>query len=191
LTHASSRSTAAAALRRRDRSAGQSVVEFALVVPILLFMLIAIADFGRFYTSAVAIESAAREAADFGAFDRAHWDPGNITTFTLPEMERRACVAAAGSHLQDYASSDPTNATCTNPSMSCTLEWSGGSASCATSAGMVGSTACYSDPMPDPACVVHVRLDFDFHTILGIGPLPSTVHLVRDSRFRVSQLAPP
>ena len=55
------------------RQAGQSVTEFALIVPILLLLLIAISDFGRFYASAVAVEAAGREAADFGAFDASNW----------------------------------------------------------------------------------------------------------------------
>ena len=81
-------------------------------------MVIAIADFGRLYTSAVAVESATREAADFGAFNRSYWLPSNVDV-TIAEMERRACVAAAGSHLQDYATIDPVNnTTCTNPGCS-------------------------------------------------------------------------
>ena len=78
---------------RRHRPRGQSVVEFALVVPLLLLVLIAIADFGRFYTSAVAVESAAREDADFGAFDASNWTPANAST-TTGLMQQRACVAA-------------------------------------------------------------------------------------------------
>lgn len=181
--------------RRRIRAfeRGQSVVEFALVVPILLMMVIAIADFGRIYTSAVAVEAAAREAADFGAFNRSYWLPSNVDV-TLAEMERRACVAAAGSHLQDYSTTDPVNhTTCTNPTFVCTLEHGGSSTPCAGSGGFVGGFDCsasISDPMVDP-CTVHVRLDYDFRTILGVGPLPETLHIGRDSRFRVSDLAPP
>src|SRR5690348_3632871 len=102
MTPASQRLRAATAASERHRRAGQSVVEFALVVPVLFFMVILIADFGRLYTAAVAIESAAREAADYGAFDANHWSsssPSNITA-TLAEMQKRACTAAAGSHLE-------------------------------------------------------------------------------------------
>jgi len=63
---------------QRRRHSGQSVVEFALVVPVLLLILLAIADFGRMYTSAVAVESAGREAADFGAFDATYWNTTNL-----------------------------------------------------------------------------------------------------------------
>jgi len=167
-------------------------VEFALVAPLLLFMVIAIADFGRLYTSAVAIEAAAREAADYGAFMRNQWAPVNVDV-TIAEMERRSCVAAAGSHLQDYVSTDPDNDTCTNPTFACSLEHGGSSTPCTGSGGMVGGFDCSAqilDPAVDNPCTVHVRLDYDFHTILGIPPLPTSIAIGRDSRFRISDLAP-
>jgi hypothetical protein len=173
--------------RRRTGARGQSVVEFALVVPVLLFMVIAIADVGRVYAAAVAVESAAREAADFGAFERSNWTAVNTPT-TLASMERRACVAAAGSHLQDYKTTDPVNhTTCSNPSFSCALEWLGAVAECGASAGFVSGQDC-SDPLTSPPCTVHVHLDYTFHTILNLPPFPATFELGRDSRFRVSGL---
>jgi hypothetical protein len=175
--------------RPRSRTAGQSVVEFALVFPVMLFLLVGIADFGRLYTSAVAIESATREAADFGAFQTNRWDPANVGT-TVAEMQRRACVAAAGSHLQDYATTDATNSTCTNPSFQCWLELGGGGVDCGSSGGMIGGTDCASSAT-EPPCTVHVRLEYDFRTILQLPLVPGTIHLVRDSRFRISDLAPP
>jgi len=173
---------------RRHRPRGQSVVEFALVVPLLLLVLIAIADFGRFYTSAVAVESAAREAADFGAFDASNWTPANAST-TTGLMQQRACVAAAGSHLEGYQSSDPNNNTCTNPTFACTLELGAQAADCATSNGMVGTSDC-SQPTTDPPCTVHVALTYQFRTLLALPPMPSNVQVVRDSRFWVSNLTP-
>jgi hypothetical protein len=50
--------------RRRRRDLGQSVVEFTLVVPILLVLFIAIADFGRVFAVGVAVEAATRDAAE-------------------------------------------------------------------------------------------------------------------------------
>ena len=54
-------------IRRRDRSRGQSVVEFALVLPILLLLLAATIDFGRLFYAYVAVENAAKEGALYGA----------------------------------------------------------------------------------------------------------------------------
>jgi Flp pilus assembly protein TadG len=59
--------------RRRDessdkaRSRGQSLVEFALVLPILLMIFAAAADFGRAFYAYVAIENAVKEGAIYGA----------------------------------------------------------------------------------------------------------------------------
>lgn len=178
----------------RRRSSGQSITEFAIVVPVMILILLAVADFGRLYTSTVAVESAGREAADFGAFDTSHWDDslgggGNVAT-TVGLMQERACVAAAGSHLEGYESSDPNNTTCTNPTFACTLEVGGASTDCATSVGFVGATNC-SDPLTEPPCTVHVQMVYQFRTLLGIPPLPDTITVTRDSRFRISHLTAP
>ena len=52
---------------RRKRTRGQSVVEFALVVPFSCFVLLIAVDFGRLFFSYIQIENAAREAAAYGA----------------------------------------------------------------------------------------------------------------------------
>ncbi len=54
-------------IRDRERSRGQSVVEFALVLPILLLLLAATVDFGRLFYAYVAVENAAKEGALYGA----------------------------------------------------------------------------------------------------------------------------
>lgn len=49
---------------------GQSLVEFALVLPMLLVLLLGIADFGRVFAAGIALEAAARDAAEVGALER-------------------------------------------------------------------------------------------------------------------------
>lgn len=51
----------------RKRSAGQSVAEFALIVPVLLILLLAAIDFGRLFSSWVTINNSARVAANYAA----------------------------------------------------------------------------------------------------------------------------
>jgi Flp pilus assembly protein TadG len=174
---------------RPPRQSGQSVVEFALVVPVMFVLVLAIADFGRMYTSGVAIESAGREAADFGSFDASYWNSTNFTT-TVAEMERRACIAAAGSHLEGYQTTDPVNnTTCTNPTFQCALERNGTSVDCLTSGGFVDGVDC-SDPNTDPPCTVHVTMTYQFRSFFLVPPLPTSIALVRNSYFWISNLAP-
>jgi hypothetical protein len=56
-----------ARLTRRRPSRGQSLVEFALVTPLLLLVLAGAADLGRAFYAYVAIENAAKEGAFFGS----------------------------------------------------------------------------------------------------------------------------
>src|SRR5438552_5860329 len=152
------RALVASAPHRRSRC-GQSIVEFALVFPVLLLLVAAIADLGRIYTSAIAVESSAREAADYGSFHAANWDSSNRSTI-VQEMERRACTAAAGSHLDGYSEPAGTlnHATCTNPTLSYTLE--------------PDDPSC-STILTEPPCIVHVRMDYDFNLFLAVTPLQS------------------
>lgn len=176
---------------RNERAArGQALVEFALIIPILFLIAVAVGDFGRVYVSAVAVESGAREAADYGAFDKTNWcvpdddlsglcetEPlkNNIAT-TEAEMQRRACTAVRS--LPDYiGAADGT--TCSNPTFTYAL----------VPAPDVTPYDADCDLSVD-ACVkvVHVTLTYDFHTALNIPPFPTTVTIVRDSRYAISEL---
>jgi PKD repeat protein len=59
---------------RRQASRGQALVEFALIIPVMLLMLVIAIDFGRMFFSYVAITNAAREGAAIGAHE-----PSNLT----------------------------------------------------------------------------------------------------------------
>jgi len=60
--------------RRRDRSRGQSLVEFALVIPILLFLTLIALDFGRVYLGYINLQNMARIAANFAGNNPTAWD---------------------------------------------------------------------------------------------------------------------
>ena len=66
-------------MRSRDRERGAAAVEFALVIPLLLFILFVLLDFGWVFNQQLALTSASREAARFYAI---HW---NDPTATLPD----------------------------------------------------------------------------------------------------------
>ncbi len=73
--------------RKRSRSRGQSIVEFALVLPILLGFLVIAADFGRAFTAYLTISSAAREGATYASRSDANADKTTaITETTLAEV---------------------------------------------------------------------------------------------------------
>lgn len=173
-------------LLQRTRERGQGLAEFALVIPLMFILAVAIGDFGRLFTAMIAVESAAREAADYGAFlgsdawasSASPW-PTNET-----EMKRRACVAT--SQLGDY---DNTAGTCSdNPVVTWEIwEINNGtkkpdhvinpaSEECAGRTGLV-----------DP-CVVHVTVTYTFHPIVPLPPVPDSLTIKREAWFAVSDL---
>jgi Flp pilus assembly protein TadG len=66
--------------RRMKKEKGQSLVEFALLLPILLIILIGVIDLGRMYYAYVVITDAAAEGATYAAIN-----PNDVT-----EIENRA-----------------------------------------------------------------------------------------------------
>jgi PKD repeat protein len=52
---------------RKSRSKGQALVEFALVIPVMLLLLVIAIDFGRMFFSYIEITNAAREGAAVGS----------------------------------------------------------------------------------------------------------------------------
>jgi hypothetical protein len=64
-------------VRTRSRSSqGQSLAEFALVVPILLMLVIAIGDFGRIFATGLLLETAARDGAEIASNEYLAKPPG-------------------------------------------------------------------------------------------------------------------
>ncbi|HEY3163924.1 MAG TPA: TadE family protein [Candidatus Limnocylindrales bacterium] len=165
------------ALRRR-RERGQGLAEFALVVPLMFLLAVAVGDFGRLFNAAVATESAAREAADYGAFlgSGAWADAASPWTVNETEMRLRSCAAMSG--LADFENGAGT---CTgNPVMTWRLEDQNGvsppAVDCGTRTGLVAP------------CRVHVTITFLFRPIIAIPPIPGSLTLVRESWFAISDL---
>jgi hypothetical protein len=165
----------------RPAEGGQSVVELALVLPILLLVLLGIGDLARVYSTVMAVEAAAREAADFGSYSSSNWlgspsDPTSNHSKTVSAMQERVCVATR--NLTGFVGSAKT---CSNPSMSVALREADGSA----------AAAC-ADPerVPGP-CWVHVDLDYTFDLLVPFGlelngvryGLPESIPLRRTSIF--------
>src|SRR4051794_25746815 len=62
---ARARTIAACAIRRRNQ--GQSLVEFALVLPVILLVLLVAIDFGRVYLGYINVQNMARIGANYAA----------------------------------------------------------------------------------------------------------------------------
>ncbi len=139
-----------------DGARGQSLVEFALVLPIVLLLLVGVADMARVYTTMITVESAAREAADFGSYGSNNWSADNRAS-TLAAIEERACVASR--HLTDY---DGTRTTCSNPTVTTTLLLPGG-------APATESSGCDQADRVGGPCRVQVDLDYTFDLIVPIA----------------------
>jgi TadE-like protein len=181
----------AARAGRRVNSDGQSVTEFALVFPIMVVLLLAVIDFSRVYTTMMSVESAAREAADYGTmYGAGKWDVGAPLDANVAEMQRRACVAA--SDLPDYqdADNDPSNG-CENPAFSYCVSPADGAACLPVNA----ADHC-ADPLRDPPCTVTVTLTYDFHLVAPVNiqlnnvtiGFPSTITIQRESTFAITDI---
>ena len=164
-----------------DGERGQSVVELSVVMPLLMFMMLGIADLARVYTTMAATESAVREAADFGAFNSSNWvgdpaDPESNYAKTLVGMNERACSAA--SNLPDFSG---TRSACTNPALSVSLTEMDGTA----------ATGCDDPERLNGPCFVQVDLQHTFDLIIPFGlefngvrfGLPESVTLTSSSVF--------
>lgn len=69
---------------RAPRDLGQSLVEFTLIIPFVLVILLAVADFGRYYAAGITTESAARAAAEAVAANYQKSPPGGVLGTPAP-----------------------------------------------------------------------------------------------------------
>jgi Flp pilus assembly protein TadG len=174
------------------RGQGQSVVEFALVFPIMIVLMFAIVDFARVYTAMMSVESAAREAADFGTeLGAAKWQTV-VASDTVSKMKQRACVAA--SNLPDFAADPADPDGCVNPGFACTI--TAPDTGVATPCSAPDPTTACDNPLRSEPCRVTVTLTYDFHLLapfhiefggVRIG-FPSDITFTRDSTFAMTDI---
>ena len=63
--------------RRAARSRGQTIVEFALILPVLILLLLMAIDFGRVFLGWISLNNAARVGANYAALHPHGWDAGS------------------------------------------------------------------------------------------------------------------
>jgi Flp pilus assembly protein TadG len=91
---------------------GQSLVEFALILPILLTLLGAAVDFARLYQGWITLEGATRDAAEYAAtFD-------TTSTAALADAKRIICTQTAT--VPGFAAPAGNPTACTAPAISIT-----------------------------------------------------------------------
>jgi PKD repeat protein len=96
--------------RRVRNRPGQSLVEFALIFPILLLLTLTAIDFGRVYLGWINLQSMARAAANFAANNPEAWlDPvANATTITQYQNQVLNDAAKTNCVLTPGVPADPT-----------------------------------------------------------------------------------
>ena len=99
----------------REKSRGQAIVEFALILPILVLMLLLAIDFGRVFFGWVALNNAARIAASEAGFHPDAWKaPGNATlqasyrAEVVADMNAINCAPTSGGSWTPAQIPDPT-----------------------------------------------------------------------------------
>lgn len=110
--------------RKPGRRRGQALVEFALVVPLLLLLIVIVIDFGRALYVQTAIQNGAREGARFGSV-HPQWVDNATPGLSNPDpnnVKYRASTEPAAT-----VPSTNVTVTCTNAGVteSCTVAGSG------------------------------------------------------------------
>jgi Flp pilus assembly protein TadG len=131
--------------RRDARSLGQSLVEFALILPILLTLTGAAIDVSRVYGAWVALEGATRDAAEQVATD------ATITSQAAAATKARTIVCTQLASTPGFASPPGQPTSCTSPVL--TVTWARSTAS-------PGSTL-------NPLVTVTVASTLPFRTFFG------------------------
>jgi Flp pilus assembly protein TadG len=101
--------------KSRHRTLGQSVVEFALILPVVLTILGAAVDMARLYGAWVALEGATRDAAEQVASDP------TLTNSSLASARAQVVICSQMTKIVGYVApaGDPTH--CSQPAV--TVAW--------------------------------------------------------------------
>ncbi len=137
---------------------GTSLIEFALVAPVLIFLLVGVVEVGRYTTFAVMASNAARAGAQYGA--------QNLTT----ALDTSGMSAAALKDAQNLpAFSAPANYLCSI---------SGGAlATCPSNANGAPQNTVY---------YVQVRVTGTFKSLLNYPGIPSSIPVSGSATIRVA-----
>jgi hypothetical protein len=196
--------------RNRSRSceSGQTLVEFALVLPLLIVLLLGIADFGRVFSAGITLEAAARNAAEAAAQEylqlRRDSAPPSAADLTRIQDVAKDRVCDESKLLPNHAASGgacsmPTTAVCIHDVAAELVNYGSG---CGAGAGAApgGCTRLHAAwPATAPATTelpwVEVRSCYQFTTLFNLQGLSlpfesglslGDIWLQRDRTFTVA-----
>ncbi|MBC7005068.1 pilus assembly protein [Photobacterium sp. BZF1] len=153
----------------KQKQNGIAIVEFTLVLPVLLFILIAVLDFGRAMHAGIVLNSATRAAVGYGAQDiDKSVDINGMTSIANLEAQQM---------LDADDEEDVINLQITN------------SLQCSCSDGVSTQINTDEDCDTNNACLVarYVVVDatYDFKTLISFPFIPDTVSLSRSASMRL------
>ena len=141
---------------------GQSLVELALVLPILLLLLVGIIEIGRFSYYSILVSNAARAGAQYGA--------------------QNLIAAADANGMETAAKNDGENV---GPLNVTAIRTCGCTGTAATLGGACPAPAC---ALPDHALVyVEVTATGTFNSLFNYPGLPAAIALSSTEKMRVAQ----
>lgn len=166
--------------RRTPR--GQSMVEFALVLPMLLVLLLGIADFGRVMSQGIVLEAAVRNSAEAAAQELVQLErnsPGGLTAADYQRLHDVALetVCEEAETLPNQVKSGstcsmPWVAVCVHDTSSgdgaCGTEKAGAPAECDVMDGTWSPNNAQTTP-PQPLSYVEVRACYQFTTLFNLN----------------------
>ena len=144
--------------RRGFPARGQSAVELAVAIPVLVFLLLAGSDFGRIFYTSIEVNNAARAGAQYGS----------QTVITAADAKGMQAAAA-----KDASNLSNLSATATQ----CTCESSTSVAACPTS-------YCTNDAQ---ATFVEVDTQAVFNTLVTYPGIPSSTTVSGKAIMQVGQ----
>ena len=97
---------------------GQTITEFALILPIFILVLVGIVDFGRAVYASSTIQNAAREAVRVAIVDQ------NVTVIEMEAIEHAVALGVDGADVDvNFLDADFTSGDCTTtPNVGCIVE---------------------------------------------------------------------
>ena len=163
---------AASPRRRNGRSRGQSVAEFALLLPVMLAFLGLTIDFARVFQAWITLESATRDAAEYAATN------GTSSSDALTKAKKTICLQAQNipGFLRSGLASPNDVEQCTRPTVT-VVSWS------TSTSGVDGASG------NNPIATVTIRATVPFSPLFAYPFLTQngTWTITSDATFSIAQ----